>query len=167
MRDRGIDTVLFGNSVLAADVAAGLAARLDAGLNWDLTDLVEQDGKLVGKRPALQDSVYVRQAWLDQGSNKDIAIKFLRASFRGWMFCRDNQAKCIQYTVDAGSTLPAGHGGPHPGVQQFLDLLDDFRIRRIDVFLIEVEVLEDRDRLRIVPRQERASCSTVSAKSSL
>jgi electron transfer flavoprotein alpha subunit len=63
VRDRSIDTVLFGNSVLAADVAAGLAARLDAGLNWDLTDLVEQDGKLVGKRPALQDSVYVDVGW--------------------------------------------------------------------------------------------------------
>ena len=33
VRDKGIETVLFGNSVLAADVAAGLAARLDAGLN--------------------------------------------------------------------------------------------------------------------------------------
>ena len=63
VRDKGIDTVLFGNSVLAADVAAGLAARLDAGLNWDLTDLVQQDGKLVGKRPALQDSVYVDVGW--------------------------------------------------------------------------------------------------------
>ncbi len=63
VRDQGVDTVLFGNSVLAADVAAGLAARLDAGLNWDLTDLVEQDGKLVGKRPALQDSVYVDVGW--------------------------------------------------------------------------------------------------------
>jgi electron transfer flavoprotein alpha subunit len=55
--------VLFGNSVLAADVAAGLAARLDAGLNWDLVDLVQQDGSLVGKRPALQDSVYVDVGW--------------------------------------------------------------------------------------------------------
>jgi electron transfer flavoprotein alpha subunit len=63
VRDQGIGTVLFGNSVLAADVAAGLAARLDAGLNWDLTDLVQQDGKLVGKRPALQDSVYVDVGW--------------------------------------------------------------------------------------------------------
>ena len=35
----GADTVLFAASVLPADVAAGLAARLDAGLNWDLTDL--------------------------------------------------------------------------------------------------------------------------------
>jgi electron transfer flavoprotein alpha subunit len=63
VRDKGIDTVLFGNSVLAADVAAGLAARLDAGINWDLTDLVEEDGRLVGKRPALQDSVYVDVGW--------------------------------------------------------------------------------------------------------
>ena len=59
----GADTVLFANSVLAADVAAGLAARLDAGLNWDLVDLVRDDGALVGKRPALEDSVYVDVGW--------------------------------------------------------------------------------------------------------
>jgi electron transfer flavoprotein alpha subunit len=63
VRDRGIETVLFANSVLAADVAAGLAARLDAGVNWDLVDLVSDGGKLVGKRPALQDSVYVDVGW--------------------------------------------------------------------------------------------------------
>ncbi len=62
-RDGGYDTILLANSVLAADVAAGLAARLDAGLNWDLVDLVPQDGALVGKRPALQDSVYVDVGW--------------------------------------------------------------------------------------------------------
>ena len=38
-------------SVLAADVAAGLAARLDGGLNWDLTDLALEDGELVGDAP--------------------------------------------------------------------------------------------------------------------
>src|SRR5207244_4953868 len=48
----GFDTVLFANSVLAADVAAGLAARLGAGLNWDLTDLAREDGRPVGERPA-------------------------------------------------------------------------------------------------------------------
>jgi len=61
--DGGYDTVLFANSVLAADVAAGLAARLDAGLNWDLTGIEFQDGELVGKRPALQDSVYADVGW--------------------------------------------------------------------------------------------------------
>jgi electron transfer flavoprotein alpha subunit len=63
VRDRGFDTVLFAGSVLAADTAAGLAARLDAGLNWDLTDLASEDGRLVGKRPALEDSVYVDVGW--------------------------------------------------------------------------------------------------------
>ncbi len=56
----GYDAVLFANSVLAADVAAGVAARLDAGLNWDLVDLT---GDFVGKRPALQDSVLVDVGW--------------------------------------------------------------------------------------------------------
>ena len=58
--DGDYDTVLFANSVLAADVAAGLAARLDAGLNWDLVDITSD---LVGKRPALQDTVLVDVGW--------------------------------------------------------------------------------------------------------
>ena len=63
VREGGYDTVLFAASVLSADVAAGLAARLDAGLNWDLIDLGLEDGRLVGKRPALGDSVYVDVGW--------------------------------------------------------------------------------------------------------
>jgi electron transfer flavoprotein alpha subunit len=62
----GFDTVLFAATVLSADMAAALAARLDAGLNWDLTDLVVEDGKLVGKRPALGDSVYVDVGWTSE-----------------------------------------------------------------------------------------------------
>jgi len=57
------DAVLFGASVLSADVASGLAARLGAGLNWDLTDLAERDGELVGTRPALGDTVIVEVGW--------------------------------------------------------------------------------------------------------
>ena len=59
----GADAVLFGASVLSADVASALAARLDAGLNWDLTDLSLADGELVGKRPALGDTVLVDVGW--------------------------------------------------------------------------------------------------------
>jgi electron transfer flavoprotein alpha subunit len=63
VREEGVDTVLFAASVLSADVAAGLAARLDAGLNWDLVDLAQDNGNLVGKRPALEDTVYVDVGW--------------------------------------------------------------------------------------------------------
>jgi electron transfer flavoprotein alpha subunit len=63
VRDQGVENVLFASSVLSADVAAGLSARLDAGLNWDLTDLVQENGALIGKRPALGDSVYVDVGW--------------------------------------------------------------------------------------------------------
>ena len=59
VRDEGYDTVLFAQSVLAADVAAALAARLDAGLNWGLVDF---DGT-TGRAPALQDTVVVEVGW--------------------------------------------------------------------------------------------------------
>jgi electron transfer flavoprotein alpha subunit len=59
----GTDAVLFGASVLASDVAAGLASRLDAGLNWDLTDLSVDGEDLVGKRPALGDTVVLDVGW--------------------------------------------------------------------------------------------------------
>jgi electron transfer flavoprotein alpha subunit len=59
VRDEGYDTVLFAQSVLAADVASGLAARLGAGLNWGLVDF---DGE-TGKAPQLQDTVVVDVGW--------------------------------------------------------------------------------------------------------
>ena len=63
VEEHGFETLLFAGSVLAADVAAGLSARLDAGLNWDLVDVSPQAGELVGKRPALQDTVQVDVGW--------------------------------------------------------------------------------------------------------
>ena len=57
----------------------------------------------------LQDALFVRKAWLEQSGNEDVATRFLEASFRGWIFCRENPDKCIEYTVDQGSTLGAGH----------------------------------------------------------
>ena len=62
-RDEGFDAIFLGQSVLAADIAAALAVRLDAGLNWDLVDVRADDGSLVGVRPALGDSVYVDTGW--------------------------------------------------------------------------------------------------------
>ncbi len=71
IRDEGFDTMLFAQSVLAADVAAGLAVRLDAGLNWGLTDLTA-DGS--GKAPQLQDTVIVDVGW-----SSDVKLGIFRA----------------------------------------------------------------------------------------
>jgi NitT/TauT family transport system substrate-binding protein len=57
----------------------------------------------------LQDAIFARKAWLDEGNNRDVAVRFVRASLKGWIYCRDNAEDCIQYTVEAGSQLPAGH----------------------------------------------------------
>jgi NitT/TauT family transport system substrate-binding protein len=57
----------------------------------------------------LQDAIFVRQAWLEEPGNRDIAVRFLRASLKGWIYCRDNPADCVQYTTEAGSQLGAGH----------------------------------------------------------
>ncbi len=63
VRDEGIGTVLFAASVLAADVAAGLAARLGAGLYWDRVVLVARDGGLVGTTLAFDDTTKVEVGW--------------------------------------------------------------------------------------------------------
>ena len=82
VEDGGYDTVLFANSVLAADVAAGLAARLDAGLNWDLVDVELRDGELVGKRPALQDSVYADVGWTEHAAARALPRRLVRRDAR-------------------------------------------------------------------------------------
>jgi electron transfer flavoprotein alpha subunit len=63
VRESGFENVLFAQSILAADIAAALAARLEAGLNWQLTDLVAQDGELVGRQPVLGDTVVAEVGW--------------------------------------------------------------------------------------------------------
>ncbi len=57
--------------------------------------------------PLLEDLIFANGAWLKD--NEEAAIKFLAASFKGWMFCRDNADKCVEYVLASGSTLGAGH----------------------------------------------------------
>jgi NitT/TauT family transport system substrate-binding protein len=57
----------------------------------------------------LQDAIFARASWLAEEGNEDIAERFLRASFRGWIYCRDNPDDCVQYTLDRGTALGQGH----------------------------------------------------------
>jgi len=57
----------------------------------------------------LQDAIFVRKAWLADAANKDVAVRFVRASLKGWIYCRDHPDDCVQYSTDAGSQLGTGH----------------------------------------------------------
>jgi len=57
----------------------------------------------------LQDALWARESWLAEDGNEDVALRFLRASFRGWIYCRDNPDDCVQYSLDAGSVWGRGH----------------------------------------------------------
>jgi NitT/TauT family transport system substrate-binding protein len=57
----------------------------------------------------LQDAVWTTESWLGQAGNEDVAVRFLRASYRGWMFCRDSFDACVQHVLAAGPTLGESH----------------------------------------------------------
>ena len=84
------------------------AENPETGELYQPDDLTVIDYNDVGTA-MLQDAIFARASWLADEGNEDIATRFLRASFRGWIYCRENPDDCIQYTVDAGSTLGAGH----------------------------------------------------------
>ena len=41
----------------------------------------------------LQDALFARASWLAEAGNEDIATSFLKASFQGWMYCRDQSGR--------------------------------------------------------------------------
>ncbi|HXG25997.1 MAG TPA: ABC transporter substrate-binding protein [Candidatus Binatia bacterium] len=84
------------------------AINPDTGQLYKPEDLNVIDYNEVGTA-MLQDAVFARKAWLAQAGNEDIAVRFLRATLRGWIFCRDNAAKCVDHVLAAGTTLGKGH----------------------------------------------------------
>jgi len=52
----GHEYALFGGGLLGFEIGAGLAARLDAGVCMEVTNVRVEEGKLVAERPILQDS---------------------------------------------------------------------------------------------------------------
>jgi len=57
----------------------------------------------------LEDNVFVRSDWISDKTNQDTAVKFLKASFQGWIYCRDHQAECVNFVLKNGSLLGRGH----------------------------------------------------------
>ena len=57
----------------------------------------------------LQDAIFARASWLAEGNNRDVAVRFVRASIKGWIFCRDNPADCVDIVLAKGTALGKGH----------------------------------------------------------
>jgi NitT/TauT family transport system substrate-binding protein len=57
----------------------------------------------------LQDAIFASEAWLAKSGNSDIAVKFIKASFRGWIFCRDSPSECVDIVLKHDAKLPKGH----------------------------------------------------------
>jgi len=80
----------------------------DTGELYELQDLNVMKMSDLGTG-ALEDGIFVTEDWIADEDNQDIAKRFLKASFRGWVFCRDNQEECLQNVLTNGPTLGEGH----------------------------------------------------------
>jgi NitT/TauT family transport system substrate-binding protein len=57
----------------------------------------------------LEDGIFAREDWLADTANQDVAVRFLRASFRGWIACREDPELCIRITLQQAPPLGRGH----------------------------------------------------------
>ncbi|MBS1892729.1 MAG: electron transfer flavoprotein subunit alpha/FixB family protein [Actinobacteria bacterium] len=64
--EQRFDLLLFSNSTLCADLAAAVAVRTDAGINWDLIDLRVEGEDLIGTQPIHGDSALAEVGWIGE-----------------------------------------------------------------------------------------------------
>jgi NitT/TauT family transport system substrate-binding protein len=57
----------------------------------------------------LEDNVFVRGDWIKNKKNQATATKFLTASLKGWVYCRDHWRDCVKIVLANGPALPSGH----------------------------------------------------------
>jgi NitT/TauT family transport system substrate-binding protein len=73
------------------------------------SDLAVIDWNTVGEA-MLQDAIWADAERLESDSAyRETAVKFVEASIRGWVFCRDDFDKCVDIVLDAGPTLGESH----------------------------------------------------------
>jgi NitT/TauT family transport system substrate-binding protein len=79
---------------------------LDAGVKPE--DLVVIDFNQEGTA-MLQDGVFAASEWLRDSQNKQIAARFLRASLKGWEFCRKAPGECVDLLLQEDPALNRAH----------------------------------------------------------
>ena len=79
---------------------------LDAGVKPE--DLVVIDFNKEGTA-MLEDGVFVKADYLKAAKNRDVAARFVRASLKGWEFCRDKPAECVDIVLKESPVLGRRH----------------------------------------------------------
>jgi electron transfer flavoprotein alpha subunit len=114
MNDHGHDYALFGGGLLGFEIGAGLAARLNAGVTMEVTNVVVEDGKLVAERPILGDSSISRSRYKSRGiiigrlnafeaeqTGGTATVEDVQVEFSPW----SNKAKMIQRGEQRGADV--------------------------------------------------------------
>jgi NitT/TauT family transport system substrate-binding protein len=57
----------------------------------------------------LQDGIFVKGSWIKDKAHQATAVKFLSASLKGWIYCRDHWRDCVNIVLKNGPALPRGH----------------------------------------------------------
>jgi NitT/TauT family transport system substrate-binding protein len=55
----------------------------------------------------LEDGLFANADWVT--GNRDVAMRFIAASDRGWIYCRDHVTQCTRIVLSNGPTLGRGH----------------------------------------------------------
>jgi NitT/TauT family transport system substrate-binding protein len=57
----------------------------------------------------LEDNIFTSTKYLKTAAHRAIAQRFIEASLRGWIYCRDHQAACVKTVMASGKGLLRGH----------------------------------------------------------
>jgi NitT/TauT family transport system substrate-binding protein len=57
----------------------------------------------------LQDAIWASEERLADAAYQDLTERFVTASFKGWIYCRDNPQECADIVTANGSQLGASH----------------------------------------------------------
>ena len=83
---------------------AFLQRKIDAAAAMTYNELAQV---LEAKKPSGGLYTLKDADWI--ASNRDVAVRFIAASDRGWIYCRDHVQECTNIVVKNGTALPAGH----------------------------------------------------------
>jgi electron transfer flavoprotein alpha subunit len=129
MDEGGHDYALFGGGLLGFEIGAGLAARLNAGVTMEVTQVNVEDGKLTAERPIHGDSSISTSRYKDRGiiigrlnafeiaaagdsaaEVEDVTVALSEAAQRLTMVTRGEQ-RGADVDIEAANILVAGGRG--------------------------------------------------------